>query len=67
MKLLMILWNNRTTTFGFMQVTVAALATMDGIFTPAALKSVLVANALLTTWLGFFNNSRNRQSAPSSP
>lgn len=62
-QILQFLWNSRTTAFGYIQVIVGVLAATDGIFTPKALKFVILANGILTACLGHYNNLKIRQAA----
>lgn len=63
-KVLQFLWNSRTTAFGYIQVIVGVLAATDGIFTPKALKFVILTNGILTACLGHYNNLKIRQANP---
>jgi hypothetical protein len=63
MKALNWIWNHRTKTLGFVQITVGSLATATNVFGPETLKIYVLANGLLTAWVGFFNSSRT----PPSP
>lgn len=67
MKVLVFLWNARTTAFGYIQVIIGVLAATDGMFTPRALKWILLTNGILTACLGHFNNLRIRQAAAVPP
>lgn len=58
MTLLALLWDRRTTAFGYIQVTLGVLAVSDGVFAPGVLKWVVLCNGLLTALLGHYNNSR---------
>lgn len=44
-----------TKLLGFTQVTIGTLAASTDIFSPNALKFLLIANGLLVAWRGFFN------------
>lgn len=44
-----------TKVIGFAQVTVGVLATATDIFSPLALKWILLGNGLLVAWRGYFN------------
>lgn len=63
-QILYFLWCHRTKTLGFIQVTLAVLATTDGIFSPLAVKLILLGSGLTTAWLGFFNSAQSRKDAP---
>lgn len=56
MKLLLVLWTNRTRTFGFLQGLVAVFAASTDIFSSGAIKWLLFGNAILTYALGQFNS-----------
>lgn len=64
MKFGAFLWRRRTTVFGYIQTTIGVLAVSDGIFSPHVLKYILLANGLLTAWLGHFNQSRLKKQGP---
>lgn len=51
-------WGRRTTALGYVQVTIAVLAASSGVFSPGQLSTIILVNALLTAWLGHYNNSR---------
>jgi hypothetical protein len=55
MRLLRYLWSHRTKTLGFIQVTLGVLATADGLFSPMALKIIILCSGLATAYVGFFN------------
>lgn len=55
------LFSHRTKTLGFCGITVGVLATSDKIG-PEFAGWLILANSLLTAWVGFFNSS---QPAPS--
>lgn len=57
MEILSYLWTRRTTTLGYIQVTLAVLAA-GNYFGPEGAKAVTLCNALLVAWLGHYNNSR---------
>ncbi len=44
-----------TKVIGFAQVTVGVLATATDLFSPDALKWILLVNGLLVAWRGYFN------------
>lgn len=50
------LWDNRTTTFGFIQSVVALLLVIDGIVPAEQTKWVVLANGVLLIALGRYNN-----------
>lgn len=52
------LWRRRTTTFGYIQVTLGVLAVSNGIFNETALKWIILSNALTLAWLGHYNNRK---------
>jgi len=52
------LWEHRTKLFGFIQVTLGTLATSTDLFGPRLLKGIILANGLLTAWLGFYNSRK---------
>ena len=58
MKVFSVLWDHRTKMLGFIQVTLGVLSTTDGLFTPLAVKCILLGSGISTAWLGFFNSSR---------
>lgn len=60
-KALSFVWENRTKTLGFIQVTVAAIASQNGLFDANTLKWYIFVNGLLTSWVGFFNSAKTRQ------
>ncbi len=65
MKQIMRFWRGHgTKAIGFAQVTVGVLAVADGIFSPEAMKWVLLSSGLLTAWRGFFNSAQAKQAAP---
>lgn len=45
-----------TKLLGFAQVTIGSLAAATDLFSPNALKFLLIANGLLVAWRGFFNS-----------
>lgn len=47
-----------TKILGFLQVTIGSLAAATDLFSPAALKGLLIANGLLVAWRGFFNSTQ---------
>lgn len=53
---LIMLWTERTRTFGFVQGLVALLAASTDIFEPPSIKWLLFINAVLTYVLGQFNS-----------
>ena len=57
-RVLRYLWRRRTTTLGYIQVTVAVLAAADGLFTPTTVKVLLLLNGLCVAWLGMYNNRK---------
>jgi hypothetical protein len=61
MTALAYLWCHRTKVLGFAQVTLGVLATADGIFSPLALKCIILGSGLATAYVGFFNSSKNRK------
>ena len=67
MKLLQVLWENRTRTFGFVQGIIAVLAGMTDIFGPGAIKWLLAGNALATYALGQFNSWQSNRPPPAQP
>lgn len=65
MRRMKAIWKNHgTKILGFSQVTVGVLAVADGIFSPEAMKWVLLSSGLLTAWRGFFNSAQAKQAAP---
>lgn len=62
-QVLTFLWNSRTTVIGYVGVILGVLAATDGIFTPRALKFILLGNGILTACIGHYNNLRIRQAA----
>jgi hypothetical protein len=59
-KALQYLWRRRTTTFGYIQVTLGVLVVSDGIFSPEFLKGIILANAMVLAWLGHYNNRKQK-------
>jgi len=55
------LWRARTTLFGYFGVILGVIATTDGLFSPKALKWIILINGILTACLGHYNNLRIRQ------
>jgi hypothetical protein len=58
------LWSRRTTAFGYFIVVLGVLAASDGIFSPAALKFIILANGVVMACLGHYNNVREKNDAP---
>lgn len=55
------LWKNHgTKILGFLQVTVAAIAAVPGLFPPDWMPKVLAATGLLTAWRGFVNSQSTK-------
>lgn len=50
------LWCHRTKCLGFIQITLGALAVADGVFSPFALKLIILSSGVTTAWVGFFNS-----------
>lgn len=58
--------SHATKTLGFLQITVAAIAAVDGIIPQGQLKYWMLALGLLTSWRGFANSAAiNAQQPPS--
>jgi hypothetical protein len=53
--------NHGTKVIGFVQGTVAAIATSSDLIPEKYLKFVLAAGAVLTFWRGFFNSSQQEK------
>lgn len=51
------LFSHRTKTLGFFGITIGVLATSDKI-PPELAGWLILANSLLTAWVGFFNSSQ---------
>jgi hypothetical protein len=60
---LLFLWNSRTTVVGYIGVILGVLATADGVFSPHALKLILLGNGIVTACIGHYNNLKIRQAA----
>lgn len=58
------LWSRRTTAFGYFIVILGVLAASDGIFSPAALKFIILGNGIVMACLGHYNNLRAKNDAP---
>jgi len=63
MKALSYLWCHRTKCLGFIQITLGALAVADGVFSPFALKLIILASGVTTAWVGFFNSMKKENEA----
>ncbi len=60
---LLFLWNSRTTVIGYLGVVLGVLAATDGVFSPHALKFIILFNGVLTACVGHYNNLKIRQAA----
>lgn len=58
MKILIQLWSHKTKILGFLQITVGAIASVDGIFEPLTVKILLMSSGVLTAWCGFLNSKK---------
>jgi hypothetical protein len=61
MVILKFLKNHGTKLLGFLQGTIAAIASVSGIIPDAHLKYYMALIALLTFWRGFVNSELQRQ------
>lgn len=52
-----LVWRNRTKCLGFVQVTMAVLASQTALIPADVLPVMVLINGLLTAWVGFFNSS----------
>jgi len=57
------LWCHRTKCLGFIQITLGALAVADGVFSPFALKIIILASGVTTAWVGFFNSMKKESAS----
>jgi hypothetical protein len=56
------LWHDHgTKVLGFLQVSVAAVAAVPGLFPPEWMPKVLAVTGLLTAWRGFVNSAQAKQ------
>lgn len=62
-QVLLFLWNSRTTAFGYLVTALGVIAASDGLFSPKALKWILLVNGILTACLGHYNNLKIRQAS----
>lgn len=53
--------NHLTKILGFFQVTIAAIAAVDGLIPQGQLKYWMAALGLLTAWRGFVNSANQAQ------
>lgn len=61
MKPILDLWNSHgTKVLGFLQVTLAVLSTATDLFSPLALKWLILASGLLTAWRGYVNSAASK-------
>ena len=61
MSQLIKLWRTSgTKILGFSQVTLAVLATSTDLFSPLALKWLILASGLLTAWRGYVNSAATK-------
>lgn len=51
-------WSHKTKILGFLQITVGAIASVDGVFEPMTVKVLLMSSGVLTAWCGFLNSKR---------
>lgn len=63
MNVIAYLWTHRTKCLGFIQITLGALAVADGVFSPFALKIIILSSGVTTAWVGFFNSMAKKEAA----
>lgn len=59
-KILIYLWERRTTVLGYLQIILGVLATSQGMLSEPAVRWVVLINGIVTAVLGHYNNSKVR-------